>query len=180
MLCAGSRSRLNFGMTPILSNLQITRKGLRTNTCGEGVSILIPVRSFNHFCLLNLRFYEGRDGWWQYDESSGFEIESAYNQLLTKVELLIAGQLYMVDFSRMIQYQKNSVSKRRRIKRDLICVPKKGVAGLKISCCPIPKDPSSSFTTIEKNSPDEVLVPTNSNSSDTLELSLLNLTISKD
>ena len=47
-------------------------------------------------------------------------------------ELLIAGFLYIVDFDQMLQYRKTEPSRRRRIKRDLASIAKKGVAGLRL------------------------------------------------
>lgn len=51
--------------------------------------------------------------------------------------MLIAGFLYVVDIENMIQYRRNTPSRRRRIKRDLANIPdKKGVAGLSYRLCP--------------------------------------------
>jgi len=44
----------------------------------------------------------------------------------------VAGFLYIIDFDRMIQLRRNDPSRRRRIKRDLSSIPKKGVAGIKL------------------------------------------------
>lgn len=52
------------------------------------------------------------------------------NCLLFRCELLIAGFLYIIDFERTQQIRRNDPSRRRRIKRDLVSIPKKGVAGL--------------------------------------------------
>lgn len=38
----------------------------------------------------------------------------------------------MIDFDQMLQYRKSEPSRRRRIKRDLASIPKKGVAGLRL------------------------------------------------
>lgn len=38
----------------------------------------------------------------------------------------------MIDFDQMLQYRKQEPSRRRRIKRDLASIPKKGVAGLRL------------------------------------------------
>lgn len=46
--------------------------------------------------------------------------------------ILVAGHLYMVDFEAMIQLRQDDQSRRRRVKRDLGSIPKKGVAGLRI------------------------------------------------
>lgn len=71
-------------------------------------------------------------GWWQYDERTSVELESAYKRSQRVCELLIAGFLYTIDFDQMLQYRKSDPSRRRRIKRDLAAIPKKGVAGLRL------------------------------------------------
>ncbi|XP_042893190.1 E3 ubiquitin-protein ligase RNF146-like [Penaeus japonicus] len=77
-------------------------------------------------------FYEGRNGWWQYDERTSHELEAAYGSGQRACEVLVAGFLYIIDFDRMIQLRRNDPSRRRRIKRDLSSIPKKGVAGIKL------------------------------------------------
>ncbi|KAG5898416.1 hypothetical protein JTB14_030394 [Gonioctena quinquepunctata] len=75
-------------------------------------------------------FYEGRNGWWQYDERTTKDLETAYKNNETTCELLIAGFLYIVDLENMLQVRRNDPSRRRRIKRDHSTIPKKGIAGL--------------------------------------------------
>ena len=70
-------------------------------------------------------------GWWQYDERTSGELETAYKRSQRLCELLIAGHLYIIDFDQMLQYRKTDLARRRRIKRDLASIPKKGVAGLR-------------------------------------------------
>lgn len=77
-------------------------------------------------------FYEGRNGWWQYDERTSRELEAAYKKGERICELLVAGLLYIADFDAMLQIRRNDPSRRRRIKRDLATIPKKGVAGLRL------------------------------------------------
>lgn len=82
-------------------------------------------------------FYEGGRGWWQYDIRASAEIEDRYQKGEQVFEMLIAGFLYVVDIENMIQYRRNTPSRRRRIKRDLADIPdKKGVAGLSYRLCP--------------------------------------------
>lgn len=82
-------------------------------------------------------FYEGEGGWWQYDIRASTEIEDRYQKGEHMFEMLIAGFLYIVDVDNMIQYRRNTPSRRRRIKRDLATIPdKKGVAGLSYRLCP--------------------------------------------
>ena len=76
--------------------------------------------------------YEGRNGWWLYDERTSLEMEKCYKRGDNSCELLIAGFLYIIDFEHMLQYRRNDPSRRRRIKRDLASAPKKGVAGLRM------------------------------------------------
>lgn len=77
-------------------------------------------------------YYEGRNGWWQYEESSSAELEKAHKEGKRSCELLIAGFLYFVDFEKMVQFRKTEPGRRRRIKRDVIDAEKKGVAGLRL------------------------------------------------
>lgn len=78
------------------------------------------------------RYYEGRNGWWLYDQRTNDEIDQAFRRGDRRVEILIVGHLYIVDFENMHQYRLNDTQRRRRIKYDLISAPKKGVAGLKL------------------------------------------------
>lgn len=77
-------------------------------------------------------YYEGRNGWWQYEESSSAELEKAHKDGKRSCELLIAGFLYFVDFENMVQFRKMEPGRRRRIKRDVVDAEKKGVAGLRL------------------------------------------------
>jgi len=77
-------------------------------------------------------FYEGRNGWWVYDERTSQDVEMYYKNGDKRCELLIAGFLYIIDFEHMLQYRRNDPSRRRRVKRDVATVSKKGVAGLRI------------------------------------------------
>lgn len=77
-------------------------------------------------------YYEGRNGWWQYDERTSRELEEAHNRGQKSAEMLIAGFLYVADLENMVQYRRNEHGRRRRMKRDAVDVPKKGVAGLRL------------------------------------------------
>uniref|UniRef100_A0A147BGJ2 E3 ubiquitin-protein ligase n=1 Tax=Ixodes ricinus TaxID=34613 RepID=A0A147BGJ2_IXORI len=77
-------------------------------------------------------FYEGRNGWWQYDERTSAELEAASAKQEPRCEVLIAGFLYIVDFEHMVQVRRNDLSRRRRVKRDLATIPKKGIAGIRL------------------------------------------------
>ncbi|XP_064486430.1 E3 ubiquitin-protein ligase rnf146-like [Ornithodoros turicata] len=76
-------------------------------------------------------FYEGRNGWWQYDERTSTELEAASKRSARRCEVLIAGFIYVIDFDQMVQHRRDHPSRRRRIKRDLISIPKKGIAGIR-------------------------------------------------
>ncbi|KAK7078069.1 hypothetical protein SK128_026483, partial [Halocaridina rubra] len=67
-----------------------------------------------------------------YDERTSHELEAAYGSGQRACEVLVAGFLYIIDFDRMVQLRRNDPSRRRRIKRDLSSIPKKGVAGIKL------------------------------------------------
>lgn len=77
-------------------------------------------------------YYEGRNGWWQYEETSSAELEKAHKDGKRSCELPIAGFLYFVDFDSMVQFRKTDPGRRRRIKRDVLDAEKKGVAGLRL------------------------------------------------
>lgn len=77
-------------------------------------------------------YYEGRNGWWQYDERTRRELEDAFSEGRKTAEMLIAGFLYVADLENMVQYRRNEHTRRRRMKRDAVGVPKKGVAGLRL------------------------------------------------
>ncbi|XP_071541050.1 E3 ubiquitin-protein ligase rnf146-like isoform X2 [Panulirus ornatus] len=75
-------------------------------------------------------FYEGRNGWWRYDERANSEIEEAYTQGQSSISLLIAGYIYDIDITNMRQTRSNCPGLRRRIKRDIVSSAAKGTAGL--------------------------------------------------
>lgn len=70
-------------------------------------------------------------GWWRYDERANAELEAAYTKSEDSVTLLIAGYLYELDLIDLVQMRKSEPNRRRRIKRDVITAPSKGVAGLR-------------------------------------------------
>lgn len=79
-------------------------------------------------------YYEGRNGWWQYDERTSRELEDAFTKGKKNTEMLIAGFLYVADLENMVQYRRNEHGRRRKMKRDIVDIPKKGVAGLRLDC----------------------------------------------
>ncbi|XP_006006807.1 E3 ubiquitin-protein ligase rnf146 [Latimeria chalumnae] len=92
-------------------------------------------------------YYEGRNGWWQYDERTSRELEDAFSKDKKSTEMLIAGFLYVADLENMVQYRRNEHGRRRKIKRDIVDIPKKGVAGLRLDC-------DSTAVTARENSAD--------------------------
>lgn len=86
-------------------------------------------------------YYEGRNGWWQYDERTSRELEDAFSKGKKSTEMLIAGFLYVADLENMVQYRRNEHGRRRKIKRDVVDIPKKGVAGLRLDPEPVPGTP---------------------------------------
>ncbi|XP_046968972.1 E3 ubiquitin-protein ligase rnf146 [Vanessa cardui] len=76
-------------------------------------------------------YYEGRNGWWKYDERSNMDLENTYNSGETECLLLLAGTIYCVDFHNMIQIRRSDPTKRRKVKRDIPTLPSKGIAGIK-------------------------------------------------
>ncbi|KAK3703574.1 hypothetical protein QZH41_006906 [Actinostola sp. cb2023] len=78
-----------------------------------------------------LWYYEGRNGWWQYDDKTSKEVESCFKSGKRSCTLLIAGFLYLIDFENMFQMRRNEPGRRRRIKRDKCDVDSKGVAGIR-------------------------------------------------
>ncbi|XP_041107171.1 E3 ubiquitin-protein ligase RNF146-B-like [Polyodon spathula] len=96
----------------------------------------------------NAWYYEGRNGWWQYDERTSRELEDAFSKGKKTTEMLIAGFLYVADLENMVQYRRNEHGRRRKIKRDIVDIPKKGVAGLRLDT------DSNSVTVARENSAD--------------------------
>lgn len=122
-------------------------------------------------------FYEGRNGWWLYDQRTSEDIEIAYKNGQKQLELLIAGHLYMIDFDSMVQFRRNDIYKRRRIKRDtkdnnFI----KGVSGIQITNHEqtenVPEDnsPTETVKPVTPTAPEEILV----NNSNQLSLRIIN------
>jgi len=91
-------------------------------------------------------FYEGHNGWWQYDERTCSEIEAAYSSGAASVDVLIAGSVYVVDFANQVQFQRHRTSRKRRIKRDVATANKKGVAGLQSD---VPAEPSAASVSVD-------------------------------
>lgn len=94
-------------------------------------------------------FYEGRNGWWQYDDRTSMELETAFKKEEQRCEVLVAGFLYIIDFHHMVQMRRNDPSRRRRIKRDLASINKKGVAGIRLP----PSEESNAETDTAVNEP---------------------------
>lgn len=76
-------------------------------------------------------FYEGRNGWWQYEGRLCADLEAAYQRGERTHDALIAGSIYTLDFNNWVQQRRDDPSRRRRIKRDLATSNHKGVAGIR-------------------------------------------------
>jgi len=78
-------------------------------------------------------FYEGKSGWWQFDERNNEAIEEAFHSGVEKFQLLLCGNLYAIDFKNKIQYRVDGTGRVRYIKRDCTSSTSnvKGIAGLK-------------------------------------------------
>ena len=89
----------------------------------------------------NCWYYEGRNGWWKFDERSNEDLETLYAENPDdKIELLICGHLYVIDFEANVQFRKDGTGRVRRIKRDKRDLPAKGVAGLIVAKCECSKN----------------------------------------
>uniref|UniRef100_A0A182QNH4 E3 ubiquitin-protein ligase n=1 Tax=Anopheles farauti TaxID=69004 RepID=A0A182QNH4_9DIPT len=91
-------------------------------------------------------YYEGGHGWWQYDERTSQELEEAYLRGEKSCKILVAGFVYIVSFEHKCQIRQNDYSRIRRIKRDLVTIPKKGVAGLRLDTGSAQNPPPSTST----------------------------------
>ena len=87
----------------------------------------MPVETSDHAW-----FYQGHQGWWQYDERTNLILEEAFEKEEGVINVLIAGSVYIVDFENSCQYKQNAQSRRRKIKREVIkdVNGKKGIAGI--------------------------------------------------
>ncbi|XP_053674866.1 E3 ubiquitin-protein ligase rnf146 [Anopheles nili] len=88
-------------------------------------------------------YYEGCHGWWQYDERTSQELEEAYLRGEKSCKILVAGFVYIVTFEHKCQIRQNDYSRIRRVKRDLVSIPKKGVAGLRLESGNVPAPTTS-------------------------------------
>ncbi len=77
-------------------------------------------------------FYEGHNGWWQYDERTSAELEAKHSSGAKACEVLVAGYVYRIDLEEMVQSRRDEPARKRRIKRDRADVDKKGIAGIRI------------------------------------------------
>ena len=76
-------------------------------------------------------YYEGRNGWWLFDARASEEIEEEFQNKSAQCEVMIAGFIYIIDFTNMVQYRKDTPSRKRQIKRDQAESKTKGIAGLR-------------------------------------------------
>jgi len=110
-------------------------------------------------------FYQGRNGWWEYDERTAQELELHHKKGDKNCELLIAGFLYSIDFENMLQCRRNEPNRRRQIKRDLAgnVTDKKGIAGIRTT--------GSSGTTVSNTTATDTAVDDLSTQVSTIQIS---------
>ncbi|XP_058449886.1 E3 ubiquitin-protein ligase rnf146 [Malaya genurostris] len=106
-------------------------------------------------------YYEGRNGWWQYDERTSQELEEFYQKKERFCKIMVAGFLYVVDFEHKCQIRQNDPSRIRRVKRDLTTIPKKGVAGLRLETNDLTSGAASSSNLDGTLSSDDLQAETN-------------------
>lgn len=70
------------------------------------------------------------EGWWRYDDRTSEDIEQAFEMKLNQFQILICGELYVIDLDAKVQYPKRDPCRKRSIKRDVRETPCKGVAGI--------------------------------------------------
>nr|AHY82406.1 ring finger protein 146 [Schmidtea mediterranea] len=75
-------------------------------------------------------YYEGVEGWWEYEIRSCDEIENAFNSGAIECDIDVSGYTYKIDFKNMLQYRIDRPNRKRTIKRDLSCNDRKGIAGI--------------------------------------------------
>ena len=63
-------------------------------------------------------FYKGYRGWWEYDARTSLIIEEKFRENTSEFEILIAGNMYIIDLENMIQYRSGEKNKSRFIRRD--------------------------------------------------------------
>ena len=90
------------------------------------LNVLFYFNSFMHYISLVC------SGWWKYDQRTTKEIEAAYLKEEPTCQVVVVGMVFIIDFSRMLQFRIRDPTKRRRIKRDLSTIPVKGIAGISI------------------------------------------------
>lgn len=82
------------------------------------------------FCCLFV--YESLGGWWQFEERTASELESAVISGLAQFDTLICGSIYTLDLSKMIQFKKDRPWQARKLLRELPSkVERRGIAGIK-------------------------------------------------
>ena len=47
-------------------------------------------------------YYQGNQGWWQYDDRTNNDVEEAYKDEKEFVKVMISGFIYIIDFQRMV------------------------------------------------------------------------------
>ena len=94
-------------------------------------------------------YYEGRNGWWQYDDRTSSELETFHGRGDSNCELLIAGFLYIINFEQVgTIYIHIHMSSMERGKMDICALtaeidqPRPIVLYMKSTACRCPFYPS--------------------------------------
>ncbi|XP_055350471.1 E3 ubiquitin-protein ligase rnf146-like [Paramacrobiotus metropolitanus] len=102
------------------------RRKSQTSTSGDSPSA--PDKSDS----IVIWFYEGKNGWWRYDERTEQLIDQAVADGKSSLEALIAGNIYVLDLAGKVQMLKSNPNIKRNIKQDTLSADCKGIAGLLI------------------------------------------------
>ncbi|CAG9538708.1 unnamed protein product [Cercopithifilaria johnstoni] len=132
-------------LDPVLTTFADQPTTIRAVAPGESIAVVaenIDSRKKNERVQW---FYAARHGgWWRYESRHENEIEEAYQLGLRSIDLLIAGNLFSINFDSMCQYRKD-FSRRGRRTRPVKRIEKgessldgavRGIAGLRTSIQP--------------------------------------------
>lgn len=101
-------------------NVQIAQN--QTNSSG----VMTRSRASNNHITWFYESNRSSNSWWKYDARTTAELEEKYQEYLKnqntydhqKFEILIAGNMYVIDFVLQVQYQKSGIGRRRAIRRS--------------------------------------------------------------
>ncbi|VIO95665.1 WWE domain containing protein [Brugia malayi] len=128
---------------PVLTTLTDQPTTNRVATIGEPVSIMAENFDSRKKNADKVQWFYGarHGGWWRYERRHEGEIEEAYQRALHSIDLLIAGNLFCIDFDSMCQYRKD-FGRRGKFTRPIKRIEEgdlsldgdvRGIAGLRMS-----------------------------------------------